>query len=80
MAFLFYMVLALVFSGQSMANSPAPKEAKAKFEIRFMEGMIDHHAMGVQMAKICVKKDIQDELKSLCNSIATSQQQEIKQM
>jgi uncharacterized protein (DUF305 family) len=72
LALLFYMVLALVLSGQSMANSPAPKEATAKFEIRFMEGMIDHHAMGVQMAQICVKKDIQDELKSLCNSIATS--------
>jgi uncharacterized protein (DUF305 family) len=63
-----------------MANSPAPKEATGKFEIRFMEGMIDHQAMGVQMAQICVQKDIRDELKSLCNSIATSQQQEIKQM
>ncbi|SFI83553.1 protein of unknown function [Nitrosomonas sp. Nm34] len=51
-----------------MANSSAPKEATAKFEIRFMEGMIGHHAMGVQMTQICIKKDIQDELKSLCNS------------
>ena len=80
LAFLFYMVLALVLSGQSMASSPAPKETIGKFEIRFMEGMIDHHAMAVHMSQMCVKKDIQDELKSLCNSIATSQQQEIKLM
>ena len=78
LAFLFYMVLALVLSGQSMASSPAPKETIGKFEIRFMEGMIDHHAMAVHMAQMCVQKEIQDELKSLCNSIATSQQQEIK--
>lgn len=38
LAFLFYMVLALVLSGQSMASSPAPKETTGKFEVRFMEG------------------------------------------
>lgn len=33
----------------SQAEGPAPKKAQAKFEVRWMQNMIDHHHMAVMM-------------------------------
>jgi uncharacterized protein (DUF305 family) len=45
-----------------------------------MENMIDHHAMAVAMAEICLDKAVHEELRTLCGSIITSQSQQIRQM
>ena len=60
--------------------APAPDNAAANFEIRFLTNMIDHHQMAVEMAMVCVEKAIHEELRALCNDIITSQTQEIETM
>jgi uncharacterized protein (DUF305 family) len=83
--FIFAFVLALgaatvSASAQTQEGAPAPDRATAKFEIDFMTGMIDHHAMAIEMANLCLQKAIHEELRSLCQNIIAAQQQEIAQM
>lgn len=80
------MVTAFVFGGITLASTPtyaedpAPDEATAKYEIDFMKGMIDHHAMAIEMASMCLEKTIHEELRTLCQNIITAQQMEIAEM
>lgn len=62
------------------AEAPAQKPSTARFEVRFMEDMIDHHAMAVHMAHMCVTKAVHEELRQMCEQMATTQQQEIALM
>lgn len=49
-------------------------------EVRFMTEMIDHHAMAVTMSEKHLKEVEHPELKQLCESIITSQREEIERM
>ena len=69
-----------VGTAAARADDPAPNKATAKFEITFMEGMIDHHFMAVQMANICLQKAVHEELRVLCQNIVNTQSQEITMM
>ena len=62
------------------ADGPAPDKATAKFEIRFMQDMIDHHQMAVMMAEQCVAKAVHEDLRTLCQNIITTQTREIQEM
>lgn len=62
------------------ADEPAPDKATAKYEIDFMKGMIDHHAMAVMMGEMCVARAVHEELRALCQNIITTQSREIKMM
>ena len=65
----------------AVADGPAPKRAQRQFEIRFMEDMIDHHAMAVMMAEMCLDKNLpHQKLRELCESIAATQMEEIEEM
>jgi uncharacterized protein (DUF305 family) len=64
----------------AFANAPAPTPAQSRYETFFMEEMIDHHAMAVQMATMCEQKAVHPELRELCTNIKTSQSQEIAEM
>ena len=75
-----FALLACVLALSSWAESPAPERATSRFESRFMEDMIDHHAMAVEMAQICLQKAVHQDLLTLCQSIITSQSAEILQM
>jgi uncharacterized protein (DUF305 family) len=76
-----WLALLLVLAGPAaQANAPAPTEAAAKYEVRFMEGMIEHHMMAVHMSETCLARAIHPELKSLCSQIISTQQAEIQQM
>lgn len=65
---------------QTQESGPAPDRATAKYEIDFMQDMIDHHAMAVQMGQMCLEKAIHEELRAMCQNIITTQQQEIAEM
>ncbi len=67
-------------NAQSQESGPAPDKATAKYEIDFMQDMIDHHAMAVPMANMCVEKAIHVELRTLCQEIIAAQSAEIQQM
>lgn len=64
------------------ALADVPTEGRiGRSEVRFMEGMIDHHQMAIDMAKDCLgRDDISDELRVICQAILDAQQPEIEQM
>jgi uncharacterized protein (DUF305 family) len=62
------------------ANGTASKRSQAKFEVRFMTDMIDHHAMAVAMAMVCTNEAVHPELRQHCQHIIISQSTEIDQM
>jgi uncharacterized protein (DUF305 family) len=64
----------------AFAAEPAPTPAQAKYEVKFMTGMIDHHAMAVMMAQMCLEKAVHEELRSMCQNIIATQSAEIQTM
>ncbi len=72
-ASLAFGMLALPAAG----NAPVPTQQQSKFEIRFMENMIDHHMMAVMMSQICLQKAVHPELQQMCQSIITTQSAQI---
>ncbi len=77
---LLFVLLLIAGAGSSYASAPAPTVSQAKYEIRFMEEMIDHHAMAVMMADACLERATHPELLEMCNNIKTSQTNEINEM
>ena len=61
-------------------STAAPDRSAARYEIDFMQDMIDHHMMAVMTAEVCVAKAIHEELRSLCQNIIAAQSAEIEQM
>jgi uncharacterized protein (DUF305 family) len=80
--FILVFVFTSVAIGQAQTaeGGPAPNKATAKYEIDFMKNMIDHHAMAIEMAEICLDRAIHEELRSLCQNIIAAQSEEIQQM
>jgi uncharacterized protein (DUF305 family) len=77
------LLSALLFfsaSPVSRAEAPAPDQATRQFEVRFMDEMIEHHMMAVQMGTICLDKAVHQELRAMCQEIVTTQQAEIATM
>jgi uncharacterized protein (DUF305 family) len=66
--------------GPGAASEAAPTRAEARFEVKFMKDMIDHHAMAVMMAELCQEKAVHEELRALCGQIEQTQTEEIAQM
>jgi uncharacterized protein (DUF305 family) len=60
----------------------APLEGRiGRAEVRFMEGMIDHHQMAIDMANDCLRRDdISEALRAECQAVVDAQQPEIEQM
>jgi uncharacterized protein (DUF305 family) len=46
-------------------------------EINYIEFTIDHHAMGIQMAELCVEKAVHEELRKLCQRNIEAQTREL---
>jgi uncharacterized protein (DUF305 family) len=56
----------------------APVEGRTgRAEVRFMEGMIDHHQMAIDMANHCLTKATTESVLSLCQNIIDAQSAEI---
>ncbi len=51
--------------------------AARPFDVRFLEGMIDHHAMAVHMSELLHAQAVHPELRALGDSIAVHQAAEI---
>lgn len=75
-----FAVLCATMAVPVLANGPAPTRTQSQYEIRFMTGMIDHHAMAVEMAQLCLTRAVHPELREMCQNIITAQQQEIATM
>jgi uncharacterized protein (DUF305 family) len=55
-------------------------EPRAGMEINYMEFTIDHHAMGVMMAQMCLEKAVHEELRELCRVNLETQSAQIQQL
>ena len=64
-------------NGASALSSGAFDRTDARFEVPYMEYTIDHHAMGVMMASLCLDKAFHAELLELCQRSLENQQEEI---
>jgi uncharacterized protein (DUF305 family) len=74
------LVLALSVAVPAFADAPAPEQSTAKYEIDFMQDMIDHHMMAIMQAEVCLEKAVHEKLRQLCENILATQSQEIEQM
>ena len=74
MSFLVLTIVPSVFAD-------APVEGRiGRAEVRFMEGMIDHHQMAIDMANDCLEREVSDALNAECQAVVDAQQPEIEQM
>jgi uncharacterized protein (DUF305 family) len=71
------VVLTLPFAVQ--ADEPVTARA-GRPEVRFLQGMIDHHQMALDMAADCLTKAKTESVRTLCQNIITAQDKEIKLM
>lgn len=69
--------LALAAPLTLLADGPASSRAQSQYEVRYMTGMIDHHAMAVHMSEACLANAVHEELQTLCAEMIAAQQQEI---
>jgi uncharacterized protein (DUF305 family) len=61
-------------------SAPAASTSAARYEQRFLIGMIDHHQMAVMTGTMCVEKAVHEELRQLCEQIVSTQSREIEMM
>lgn len=72
---------ALALSIMLMTSGARAQETRGqRAELRFLEGMIDHHQMALDMANDCLAKAESETLITLCNEIIAAQSAEIAQM
>lgn len=77
---MWFAVILLAWSSAVVADQPAPSKSIAKYEIRFMENMIDHHTMALEMARICLTNAVHPELRTMCEQVIAAQQEEISML
>lgn len=74
-----FAAVTIVFASHTLiTNAAAPNNKTMRFEIRFMQGMIDHHAMAIEMAQLCEGRVIHHELLTTCQQIIEAQSREIE--
>jgi uncharacterized protein (DUF305 family) len=74
------LVVAFGWVGQA-THADGPIEGRAgRAEVRFLEGMIDHHQMALDMANHCLGKASTESLLALCQAVIDAQSAEIELM
>lgn len=74
-------LLCVVASVGMVASADEPVTGRAgRAEVRFLQGMIDHHTMALDMAGDCLKKAKTDTVLKLCQGVIDAQSAEIKTM
>jgi uncharacterized protein (DUF305 family) len=70
-----------VFVSVFVVTAGGPIEGRAgRAEVRFLEGMMDHHQMAVDMANDCLSKATTEAVVTLCQNIIDAQTAEITTM
>lgn len=74
------VVIVGLFAG-SVASADAPVEGReGRAEVRFLEGMIDHHQMALDMAYHCLEHANSETLRTICQNVIDAQAAEIAMM
>jgi len=61
-------------------RSAGTSEDVVAFDQRFLEKMVDHHFVAVQMAEACERGGVRSELREMAATMRTDQSAEIKRM
>jgi uncharacterized protein (DUF305 family) len=72
-------LLAVFVAPAVLADGPVEGRA-GRAEVRYMEGMMDHHQMAVDMANDCLSKASSESLKTICQDVIDAQTAEIAQL
>lgn len=72
-------LLVLLAVSPVYADGPLTGRA-ARAEVRFMEGMIDHHQMALDMAEHCADRVTTDAVRAVCQNVIDTQTLEIEIM
>jgi uncharacterized protein (DUF305 family) len=75
------LTVALAMLGFSIVMADGPVAGRpGRTELRFLEGMIDHHQMALDMANDCLIKASSEDVLQICQDIIDGQSAEITQM
>lgn len=74
------VVLALTLVALPAAAHEPSEGRVGRAEVRFLQGMIDHHQMALDMANDCLGKASTDEVRAICEAVIAAQTPEIEQM
>jgi uncharacterized protein (DUF305 family) len=74
------LLMTLFTASQVRGDAPAPSRSQENYEVRFLTGMIDHHAMAVMSGMLCEERAVHEELRDLCHEIVAAQTAEVEQM
>jgi uncharacterized protein (DUF305 family) len=81
LSYLLGLVGAILLLAVQSASADAPVTGRAgRAEVRFMEGMVDHHQMALDMAEHCLPKAATDAVRTLCQNVIDAQTPEIELM
>lgn len=73
------MMLAALSLTVQRTHADGPVTGRAgRAEVRFMEGMIDHHQMALDMAQDCLNKATTQAVRTLCQNVIDAQTPEIE--
>lgn len=76
-----FRFIAMLLGVMLIAASASAQETRGqRAELRFLEGMIDHHQMALDMANDCLAKASDETLLTLCQNIIDAQSAEIGTM
>jgi uncharacterized protein (DUF305 family) len=79
MAVLVLLLGLLVAVPAALADGPVAGRA-GRAEVRYLEGMIDHHQMALDMAQHCLSMAESEEIRTLCQNVIAAQSREIEIM
>jgi uncharacterized protein (DUF305 family) len=76
-----FLALLALTAGAGAALADEPIDGRAgRAEVRFLEGMIDHHQMAVDMGLHCIEHASSEDVRALCEAVIVAQAPEIAQM
>ncbi len=73
-------MVVLVVTATPLLADEAIEGRAGRAELRFMQGMIDHHQMALDMADDCLTNAASADLKTLCQAVIDAQSAEISQL
>ena len=77
---LFTLALISILSVSAVHADDGNATQATRAEVRFLEGMSDHHQMALDMAQDCLTKNVADDLRAVCQGVIDAQTAEIQQM
>jgi uncharacterized protein (DUF305 family) len=76
----FLLLILTIVAGFSVVADGPIEGRSGRAELRFLEGMIDHHQMALDMANDCLIKASSEAVLEICQDIIDGQSAEITQM